>query len=62
MQWPVVVASGADQFTAVEADLTARIATLDADIAAMLRDGAWAESAVLRQTIGGIGLTTTGGC
>jgi transposase len=58
-QWPVIVASVVDQFTAVEADLTARIATLDADIAAMLRDGAWAESAGLLQTIGGIGPATT---
>jgi transposase len=58
-QWPFIVASVMHQFTAVEADLTARIATLDADIAAMLRDGAWAESAELLQTIGGIGPMTT---
>ncbi len=58
----MVVASVPDQFTAVEAELTARIATLDAEIAAMLRDGAWAESAVLLQTIGALAPRRRRGC
>ncbi len=58
-QWPVVVPSVAQQFDAVEAALAAQIAILDAEIAAVLRDGAWAESAALLQGIAGIGPATT---
>jgi transposase len=58
-QWPVVVASVKQQFDTVEAELAARIAALDAEIAAVLRDGAWAASAALLQGIVGIGPATT---
>jgi transposase len=58
-QWPVVVVSVKQQFDAVETELTARLATLDAEIAAILKHGAWAQSAALLQGIAGIGPTTT---
>jgi transposase len=54
-QWPVQVATVVAQFDAIEADLTARLARLDAEIATILQDGAWAESARLLQSIPGIG-------
>lgn len=40
-------------------DLDARIATLDNELAALLKDGAWAQSAPLLRTIPGIGPLTT---
>lgn len=43
----------------IEADLTLRLATLHADITAILHDGAWAQSAAVLQTIPGIGVNTT---
>ena len=58
-QWPVVIPSVVQQFTAIDEDLTTRIATLDAEIAAMLEDGVWAEAAALLQSIPGIGPGTT---
>ena len=58
-QWPVHIAGALDQLGAVIADLEKRIATLDTELAAVLRDGAWAESATLLDTITGIGLVTT---
>jgi transposase len=54
-QWPVQVASVIAQFDAVETDLDGRIAQLDGEIATILHNGAWAESAALLQTIPGIG-------
>ena len=57
-QWPVVVDTVLHQFMAIETDLDARLATLDAEIATVLADGAWAESASLLQSIPGIGPTT----
>jgi transposase len=57
-QWPVVVAAVLAQFDTLVADLDRRIAALDTDIATVLRDGAWAESAALLQSIPGIGPTT----
>lgn len=41
------------------ADLDTRSATLEDELATVLRDGAWAESADLLGTITGIGLVTT---
>jgi len=58
-QWPVTVASVIAQFNALEAELDGRIAQLDREIATILQDGAWAESAALLQTIPGIGPGTT---
>jgi transposase len=54
-QWPVQISSVLAQFDAVEADLDGRITQLDREIASVLRDGAWAESATLLQSIPGIG-------
>lgn len=59
VQWPVVVETVVAQFAALEADLDTRIAVLDAEIARVLHDRAWAESAALLQSIPGIGASTT---
>lgn len=59
LQWPVHIAGALDQLEAVIADLDTRIATLDAELTRVLRDGAWAESAALLGSITGIGLVTT---
>lgn len=45
LQWPVVVASVRQRLDEVVASSDARIATLEAEIAQVLRDGAWAASA-----------------
>ena len=58
-QWPVRIAGAFDQLDQVIADLDTRIATLDDELARVLRDGAWAESARLLGSITGIGLVTT---
>lgn len=57
-QWPLVVASVLAQLESVIADLTERIATLDAELATILHDGAWAESADLLRSIPGVGVVT----
>jgi transposase len=57
-QWPIHVASVVAQFDAIEAEMDHRITTLDAEIAALLQHGAWAESAVLLASIPGLGPTT----
>jgi transposase len=58
-QWPTIVDTVIDHFDAIEAELDERLARLDAEIATLLRDGMWAESAVLLQSIPGIGPMTT---
>lgn len=58
-QWPVHIAGALDQLDAVVAELEARIARLEEELASVLRDGAWAESAGLLGTITGVGLVTT---
>ncbi|MGC9040000.1 MAG: IS110 family transposase [Roseiflexus sp.] len=58
-QWPVRIAGALDHLDAVIADLDTRIATLEGKMATVLRDGAWAESAALIESITGIGLVTT---
>jgi transposase len=58
-QWPVRIAGALDQLDQVIADLDTRIATLEDELAIVLRDGAWAESAGLLGSITGIGLVTT---
>ena len=58
-QWPVHIAGALDQLDAVIAELDRRIATLDTELADVLQDGAWAESAALLGSITGIGLVTT---
>jgi transposase len=57
-QWPIVVASVLAQGQGVIDDLEQRIATLDGEIATLLRDSAWAASATLLLSIPGIGPQT----
>lgn len=59
VQWPVQIASVKAQLEAVLADLEGRIALLERELTDVLRAGAWAESAVLLQTIHSIGPLTT---
>ncbi len=54
-----MVASVLEQLNGVIADIDQRLASLDKEIAEVLRDGAWAPSAALLSTIPGIGLVTT---
>ncbi|MDQ2996670.1 MAG: IS110 family transposase, partial [Chloroflexota bacterium] len=58
-QWPVVIASALEQLDAVIADMETRVTTLTEEIASVLRDGAWAESALLLDSIPGVGVITT---
>jgi len=58
-QWPVIVASVVEQLNGVIADIDQRLASLDKEIAEVLRDGAWASSAALLSTIPGVGFVTT---
>lgn len=57
-QWPVAIASPLAHLEAVITDLDARIATLDQELTVVLKDGAWAQSALLLRTILGIGSLT----
>lgn len=59
LQWPVVIASVRQQLDSLIVDLDSRLAELEAEIAQVLEDGAWAESASLLLSITGIGLITT---
>jgi len=58
-QWPVQIIAARQAIEQVVAELDKQIATLDAAIVQVLRDGAWAASAELMQTITGIGPLTT---
>jgi transposase len=58
-QWPVHIAGALEQLDSLIAELDRRIATLEDQLAKVLRDGAWAESARLLASIKGIGLVTT---
>ena len=58
-QWPVQVIPAQQAIEQVVAKLDKQIAALDAAIVQVLRDGAWAASAELMQTITGIGPLTT---
>lgn len=57
-QWPIQVHEVVAHFIGIEAELDARIATLDADIQQVLHAGVWAESAALLESIPGIGTHT----
>jgi len=57
-QWPVVVAGAAEQLAAVIADMDARIAVLEGEIATVLGNSAWAESLGYLTSAPGIGLHT----
>lgn len=59
VQWPVVIASVQAHLEGVIVELDAHLATLDAEIAQVLADGAWAESATLLLSITGVGMVTT---
>jgi transposase len=59
VQWPVVIESVLKQLDGLIADLDRRLSELEAEIAQVLEDGAWAESAALLLSITGIGLITT---
>ena len=58
-QWPVQIASARAQLDALIDDIEKRIATLEAEVRKVLRDGAWAQSAALLGSISGIGVITT---
>ena len=59
IQWPVVVAGVQEQLEQVIAQLDAQIVALDTAIAQVLAHGEWAESALLLQSITGVGTLTT---
>jgi transposase len=59
LQWPLVIAAGCEHLEAVIAELDKHLAELEAKIARVLTDGAWAESASLLVSIKGIGVVTT---
>ncbi len=58
-QWPVQITSVKDQLEAVIADLDARIKHLEQEIHTVLQQSAWAESALLLQSINSMGPLTT---
>ena len=57
-QWPVVVESVLSQLDQSIVDLNRRMQQLEAELAAILQDSAWAESAALVLSITGIGMLT----
>lgn len=58
LQWPVVVAGVRQHLDELVADLDRRIAGLEAEIAAVLKESAWAESLACLTSAPGIGLVT----
>jgi transposase len=58
-QWPVVVENVRTHLEESIADLNRRMTQVEAELAALLQDGAWAESAALVLSIKGIGTLTT---
>ena len=59
IQWPVVIDAAKTHLDDLIDDFDERIDQLEADLATLLADGAWAESANLLQSIPGIGVITT---
>jgi transposase len=59
VQWPVTIQGALDALEKVLAELDVQLQTIDAEIATVLREGAWAESASLLASITGIGMVTT---
>src|SRR5215216_6729500 len=59
LQWPVVIDAVHQQLDGLIAELELRLSSLETEIAAVLKDGAWAESAALLSSIKGIGLITS---
>jgi transposase len=58
LQWPVVVAGVRQHLDELIADLDRRVAALEAEIAAVLKESAWAESLACLTSAPGIGLVT----
>jgi transposase len=58
LQWPVVVAAVREHLDELIADLDRRIAALEAEIAAVLKESVWAESLACLTSAPGIGLMT----
>jgi transposase len=58
LQWPVVAAAVRQHLDELLADLDRRVAALEAEIAAVLKEGAWAESLACLTSAPGIGLVT----
>jgi transposase len=58
-QWPVQIAAALEALDTVIAELDAQVATLEREIAQVLRHGAWAASATLLLSTPGLGLVTT---
>jgi transposase len=59
LQWPLVIPAVREHLEAIIAELDKHLAELEAEIAQVLTDGAWAESASLLLSIKGIGVVTT---
>lgn len=59
LQWPVQIEAVKLQLDGIIADLDARIVTLEREIAEVLKQQAWAQSAMLLQTIQSVGPLTT---
>jgi transposase len=59
VHWPIQVDAVMTHFAEIIADFDARIRRLDREIAAILKDGAWAASAALLASIPGFGATTS---
>lgn len=60
LQWPVVVDAARQHLDDIIAMLDTQLRTLEDEIVLVLQEGAWAESALLLQSIPGIGSLTTG--
>ena len=58
LQWPVVVAAVRQHLDELLADLDQRIAVLEAEISAVLKESVWAESLACLRSAPGIGLIT----
>jgi transposase len=58
-QWPVVIDSVREHLQGVIGELDERISHLEGELARVLRDGAWAESAALLASISGVGMLTS---
>ena len=58
-QWPVHIQAALQALDKVVAECDSQLRSLEGEIARVLREGAWAESASLLSTITGIGLVTT---
>jgi transposase len=58
-QWPIIIPAALDALDRVIAECDSQMQKLDDELASVLYDGAWAESAALLTSISGIGLVTS---